>query len=283
MTQYLYKTLLLGVCLLAACDNQPSKPAAPTPDPVTHPSVAMPDVAALVKKLATQDGAKDSTADMRLQVEEASGKRAQLEFQMQRKYSADRTATFLKVNAPREDSDKALLAIEKPQAPTEATSYLAGLKKLAKLSSSNTVNFHDSKVTVQELLAMELNQYSYSAGERVTVDGAQFIKAQGQAPAERNLAFPRVVVYFDGANQQPARIELFDDRSELVKTARVEEIKTIQNHQTITRLAVEEHALKRKLRLETRAIKYDQNLADKLFTEDNLKSVITSVSQKLVQ
>ncbi len=281
MLQHLTKVLLLSVVLLTACESQPN--TAPTPDPITHPAASLPDVAALLKKLATQDGVKDVSAEMRMQLEEANGKRAQLEFQLQRKYSADRTATFLKVTAPREDSDKALLAIEKPQTPTEATSYLAGLKKLAKLGSSNTLNFHDAKVTVQELLGMELGQYTFNAGERVTVDGVELIKVEGQAPAERNLAYPRVLVYFNAANQEPARFEVFDERNELQKTTRVEEVKLIQGHQTITKLAVEEHQTKRKVRLETRTIKYDQNLADKIFTEANLKNVITSVSQKLAQ
>src|SRR5205085_5528296 len=120
-------------------------------------SAPLPDVAALLKRLTTQDGAKDFTAEMRLQVEEADGKRAALESQVQRKYSADQTATFLKVTAPREEADKALLMIEKPQQATEAYSYLAGLKKLARLNSSSTLNFRNSKVTVQELLGLELN------------------------------------------------------------------------------------------------------------------------------
>jgi hypothetical protein len=281
MLQHLTKVLLLGVVLLTACESKPN--TAPTPDPITKPAAALPDVAALIKKLATQDGVKDASADMRMQLEEADGKRAQLEFQLQRKYSADRTATFLKVTAPREDSDKALLAIEKPQAATEATSYLAGLKKLAKLGSSNTLNFHDAKVTVQELLGMELGQYTFNAGERVIVDGVELIKAEGKAPADRNLAFPRVLVYFDAATQQPARFEVFDDSNELLKTTRVEEVKPIQGHPTVTKIAVEEHQTKRKVRLETRSMKYDQNLTDKIFTEENLKSVITSESQKIAQ
>jgi hypothetical protein len=274
--------LLLFTSLLAGCQHT-NPPAADSGEhPATTPK-PVPPVAPLLAKLITQDGAKDATAEMRLQLEEADGSKAQLEFQIQRKISPDRIATFLKVNAPREDSDKALLAFEKPDRPTEAYSYLAGLKKLAKLSSSNTLSFHNSKVTVQELLGMEFSQYTFGEGAWVKEGEAEFLQVEGKAKPDRNLAYPRVKVYFTAETLQPARFEVFDERNELLKTMRVEELKTIQNHQTLMRLAVEEHLTKRKVRLETRAIKYDQQLADKIFTEDNLKALVTSVSLKLAQ
>lgn len=267
---------------LTGCQNA-TTPAAETSGTSSATPKPVPPVAPLLDKLITQDGAKDATAEMRLQMEDADGSKAQLEFQLQRKYAADRVSTFLKVNAPREDSDKALLAIEKPDKPTEAFSYLAGLKKLAKLSSSNTLSFRTSKVTVQELLGMEFNQYSFGEGTWVKEGDVELLQVEGQAKPDRNLAFPRIKVYFTGENLQPARFEVFDERNELLKTMRVEEVKTIQNHQTLTRLSVEEHLTKRKVKLETRAVKFDQQLPDKIFTEENLKALVTSASLKLAQ
>lgn len=286
--QSLPKIFVLLALFFAACADRAHTPstggnAAPAASTAAKSGAPLPDVAALLKKLATQDGAKDSTAEMRLQIEEADGKRETLEFQLQRKYGADKTATFLKVTAPQAESDKALLAIERPQQATEAFSYLAGLKKLARLNSSNTLNFRNSKVAVQELLGMELNQYSFNAGERVTQEGAELIQVEGKAKLDLNLAYPRLLIFFRVDNQQPARFELFDDRNEKVKTIHVEEVKDIQHHQTITKVSVEEHLAKRKLKQETRAIKYDQNLPDKIFTEEHLKNFITDASQKLTQ
>ncbi len=281
----LLKVLVLLTVFCAACGDRASTSTtggSATPAATTA-AKPLPDVAALLKKLATQDGAKDSTAEMRLQVEEADGKREALEFQLQRKYDADKTATFLKVTAPREESDKALLVIEKPQQATEAYSYLAGLKKLARLNSSNTLNFRNSKVSVQELLGLELNQYDFNAGAPATQEGVELIQVEGKAKPDLNLAYPRLLVFFRADNQQPARFELFDDRNEKVKTINVEEVKAVQNHQTITKLMVEEHLTKRKLKQETRSIKYDQNLPGKIFTEERLKSFTTDASQKLTQ
>jgi hypothetical protein len=282
--QHLPTLLLLLSVVCAACEERTNSTSSSTTTlPTASPSAPLPDVKALLTKLATQDGAKDVTAEMRLLVEEANGKRETLEFQLQRKYGAEQTATFLKVTAPQEESDKALLAIEKPQQATAAFSYLAGLKRFARLNSGNTLSFRNSKVAVQELLGLELNQYDFNAGERLTQEGVELIQVAGKAKPDLNLAYPRLLVFFRADNQQPAHFELFNDRNERVKTIRVEEVKTIQNHQTITKVSVEEHQTQRKLKQEIRAIKYDQKLPDQIFTESYLKSFTTNASQKLIQ
>jgi outer membrane lipoprotein-sorting protein len=185
------------------------------------------------------------------------------------------------VLAPKEESDKVILAIEKTGQPTEAFSYLAGLKKLAKMDSARQLGFRGAKVTVQELLGMELGQYSHTTGERVTENGEPLIKIEFKAKPNLNLAFPSITGYFREKDQQPARFDLFDESGQVSKKMVFEEIKPVQNHQTISRVAIEDLAQKLKLKLETRKIEYDKGLSDKIFTEDNLKASVTSASQRL--
>jgi hypothetical protein len=139
--------------------------------PLTSTPAPLPDVGAIVNRLVTQDGCKDFTADMRITTEGQSGAREQIEFKAQRKYSADRVATFLSVIAPAEDTNKALLAVERPDQPTEAFSYLAGLKKLTRIGSDKHLGYRNAKVAVQDMLGMELGQYAHDAGARVNPDG----------------------------------------------------------------------------------------------------------------
>src|SRR5262245_47420811 len=85
-------------------DSSPLLAATPAP---------LPDVGAIVKRMVTQDGCRDFTAEIRITTEGQSGAREQIEFKAQRKYSVDRIATFLSVLAPAEDTNKALLAVER--------------------------------------------------------------------------------------------------------------------------------------------------------------------------
>jgi hypothetical protein len=280
---------LCGLLLLAACESQPPVAPPSTPNamvtPASGPSLA--DINSIIKKLTTLDGAQDVSAEMRMQVEDAAGKRAQLEFTLQRKFSTEQTATFIRVTAPREESDKAILAIEKNDAATEATSYLAGLKKLAKLKSDNYVTFREAKVTIQELLGMELAQYDFAPAERAPKsdfdNGVALIKSEGKAKANRNLAYPRLVVFFSEDKQEPVRFEVFDEKNELVKHATFDSLQTIGSKRMVSRVTFDDVAGKRKSVIETRSVKFDQNLSPKLFTEENLKGTISSASAKLTK
>lgn len=275
-----YRPVLLFFCvLIAACNgtssNQPISSSTP------EASKPLPDASTMIQRMITQDGCQDFTAEMRMTAESAEGKRDQIEFRVQRKYSADGASTFLTVLAPKEESNKAILAIEKKDKPTEAFSYLAGLKKLAKMDSSRQLTFRGAKVTVQELLGMEFGQYSHTAGEREAAEGGPLIRVEFTAKSDLGLAYPRITGYFRESDQTPVRFDLYGDNGELSKKVVMEEVKTIQNHLTITSVAIEDLAQKLKVKLETRKIEYDRGLSDKIFTEGNLINFITGASQRL--
>lgn len=241
----------------------------------------IPDVQGAIRSIVTQDGSRDFTAEMRLTGVDAQGKRDQVEFRLQRKLREDGALTFLHVISPREESDKAMLAIEKRGEPTQAFSYLAGLKKLARLSSSRQLSFRGSKVTVQELLGMELSQYHNDTGERVTEDGQSLIKVVFHEKPDLGLAFPQIVAYFTEPALDPARFELFNSLGELQKKITVQEVKAVQEHRTLTRLSIEDLQQKLTMQLEIRKIEYDRGLKDVTFTEDRLKQVIAESSRRL--
>jgi Outer membrane lipoprotein-sorting protein len=109
------------------------------------------------------------------------------------------------------------------------------------------------------------------------------IKVEFKEKPWRNMAYPRIVGYFREKDQAPVKFELYDHRDELQKVVRVEDVKSIQSRQTITRLAIEDLQQKLKVKVETRKIEYDRGLPDSLFTEERLKSVISNAVQRLDQ
>ncbi len=274
------------VCLACHTSAPPAAPVPATSPTGTASAASIPKEGAekLLQRLATQDGCRDSTADMRLSFTDADGKPQQMDFRLQRKYEGDKVSTLLTVLAPKEESEKALVAFEAAGQPTDALSYLAGLKKVAHLKSNNPLNFRGARNTVQEMLGMELGKYELVASQFLSEPGndATWV-AELKEKSGMNLSYPKMEVVFGGTVSQPLRFILFDARGEKAKTIQVAEIKQVQNRQTLMRLDIEDHKQKQKLQLQTRSIKYDTNPPASLFTEANLIKIVTAASQKAIQ
>lgn len=291
MTQCRFTVLLLLVVFGASCATDENGTAPPAPVATTTPPLAasapLPDAQALLTRLATQGGCRDSEADMRLTGKDEAGKPIQMEIKIQRLYKDEKVSTLLTVTAPREETEKALLAVERDDAPTEAISWLAGLKKIARFRSGTARDFKGAKIYLQELLGLELKKYRVSNTTRVDENGQSLIKAELQGDRDFELAFPRAVAYFresaGTSDPEPVRFELFDNQGNQGRVIRVEEVKNIQQHQTITKLVIEDPASGHAVRLEALKVRYDQNLPDATFTEANLTRLITNASRKLIQ
>ncbi|MFN0121262.1 MAG: outer membrane lipoprotein-sorting protein [Blastocatellia bacterium] len=289
------RVILSGLCLsaglLAGCAGEPAgSVAAPAPVAVekTAPAASAParDWPAIIHKFAIQDGCQDAQADMRLSGRDNEGRSVQISFRVQRKYMADKTATLLVVTAPREETDKALLAIETPAGPTEAVSYLSGLKKLARFKSGTLRDFHGQKVYIQELLGMELNKYEVAGAEPASENGQALTRVSLTGKTGYELAFPRADIFVrdNAAGEiEPMRCEFFDAKGKLLRRVKINEVKKIQNYRTITSVEIEDVTNGRRVRLETTNVKYDQKPADNLFTEAHLTKLITDAGKKLIE
>ncbi len=278
--------LFILLVLFTACDDKPGSTenqSAPGTSGATSSTVAISkeDAEKLIKRLATQDGCKDSTAEMRMSFTDSEGKSQQMDFRLQRKYDGAKVSTLVTILAPKEEGEKALLALAEAGKPTDAVSYLAGLKKIAHLKSDNPLNFRGSKSTVQEMLGIELD--SYEVGEIKAVDSSGEVNIHLEAKPNLNLAYPQINAIFGGKDKLIRRFELLDAKGEKIKTITAAEVKAVQNYQTITKMEIEDHKNNLKLIAETRNIKYDSNLPAAIFTEENLIKNVTAASQKLIQ
>ncbi len=272
--------------------------ASPIATATSNPGASFPKEEAekLIQQLATQDGCKDSTADMRLTFTDMEGKPQQMDFRLQRKYEAGKISTLMTVLAPKEESEKALLAFEEEGKPTDAISYLAGLKKTAHLKSDNPLNLRGSKSTVQETLGLELGKYDI-ASTQSGVPQSDDITVQLSEKKGMNLAFPKIAVTFKKvANAQtkegpaerilPRLFVLFDSKDQPVKQMEIMNVELFgpgHDYQTIKSVEITDTKNNQKLKLETRNIKYNSNLSSSIFTEAQLIKNVTAATAKLVE
>ncbi len=278
--------LVLLLTIFPGCDSTSPAPAvSSSPPAAATSSFPKEEAEKLIQRLATQDGCKDSNAEMRLSFTDADGKPQQMDFRLQRKYESGKVSTLMTVISPAEESEKAMLAFEEEAKPTDAVSYLAGLKKVAHLKSDNPLNFRGSKSSVQEMLGMEFGKYEIVSASVVTKAGDTegMMQVELKEKSGMSLNFPKIVVGFTADGSKIQSFDLYDSRNEKVKSILAREVKAVQNHQTITAMDIEDHRNNLKLKLETRNIKYDTNLSASLFTEANLIKNVTAASQKQIQ
>lgn len=301
----LFFALIILLATFTACDNSAPANSSPAATTATTPSASFPKEEAekLIKRLATQDGCKDSTAEMRLSFTDSDGKPQQMDFRLQRKYEGSKISTLMTILAPKEESEKALLAFEEEGKPTDAISYLAGLKKVAHLKSDNPLNFRGSKSSVQEMLGLELGKYeitSIKLGKSNPSDEADLIIYLSEKKG-MNLAYPKISVSFREAGKNaiesgdvkpqnkflPSLFTLQDSKDETVKQMKINRIDWRKpDNEKLTIMVIDITDTKnnnQKLKLETRNIKYDTNLPASIFTEVQLIKAVTAASEKQLQ
>ena len=301
--------LAFGV-FMVGCENSTENKAVTASPAVTAPAIptaSFPKEEAekLIQRLATQDGCRDSTADMRLSFTDAEGKPQQMDFRLQRKYDAGKISTLMTVLAPKEESEKALLAFEEEGKPTDAISYLAGLKKTAHLKSDNPLNLRGSKSTVQETLGLELRQYEITSTE-LDIPERNEITIHLKEKKGMNLAYPTLNIIFrkspisESAKAPTESIErskeyfpalfiLLDSKDQTIKKMEIMAIDFVEaagkgrKYDAIKSIEIADDKSNQKLKLETRSIKFDTNIPSSIFTEAHLIKTVTAATAKLVQ
>lgn len=292
LTQYLpMKRLqtfvgLLVLCLLLctgmACRQDAHSEAVPELN-TAGGAAAGPDQAAVdkaIQRLISYDGCRDLTAQMRLTGTDASGRKDRIELRIERQFEGTVQRSFLSVLAPAEEIDKALLAIQTAGEPTTAFSYLPGLKKLAKLSSSRTVGFRGARVTVQELLGLELGQYNHEILGGAEENGRRVVKVVFTEKPDLGMAFPKIVAALDPETLVPVSFELQGTGGEVQKRILVEKTAEIESKLTLTRLVIEDLSQQLQLALEMDQVDYDRGLKTESFTEERLKRSVSAAAAK---
>ncbi|MEY4168432.1 MAG: hypothetical protein RIR52_2256 [Acidobacteriota bacterium] len=270
--------LLIGTACREEASSAPVATVAPSIAERRMPERA--EIDKVIRRIISYDGCRDLTAEMRLTSTDANGRRDQVQLRVERSFDEVAHRTFLQVVAPAEDADKALLAVQSTGQPTEAFSYLPGLRKLARLNSGRSLGFRGARVTVQELLGLELGQYDYEVEGPTDEAGTPGISLLFTAKSELGLAYPKIRAILDGSTLLPLRFILIGTGGEIQKRIRVEKSEEIESRLTLSRFAIEDLTQQLTLTLEMVKVDYDRGLKETAFTEERLKRTVSAAAAK---
>lgn len=269
--------MAVGAALVALLASQCQRRAAHEESPL--PAISGEEI---IQRFQQQFSHRPFSAQIKISFLGDEGRPEEILVRVLRRPSADQTRTFMHIVSPVSESKQAMLVIERPGQKTEVISYLAGLRRIVRLSTGRRLSYKGASVSVQELIGGELYNYDHTlTGVRV-IDGVPTYVVESHLKADRESDYPRMVGFYRQDTFMPMTVELYNVRGERERIARFTEIATVEGQPTIRRVEIESVPDGRHFTLETVELTYEE-LPEALFTEAHLIEVITRAAQEILR
>ncbi len=149
--------------------------------------------------------------------------------------------------------------------------YLPSLKKVKRISSrSKTGSFMGSEFTYEDLGSQEIEKYQYKYINDEKINSRETWKLD-RIPKNNNSGYSKQTVWMDKEYLNPVKIDYFDRKNEILKTAIFSGFKKIKKWWKATEVTMNNHQTLKKSVLKWKDRKVELNFSDKEFNKRNLK------------
>lgn len=176
-----------------------------------------------------------------------------------------------------------MLVIERRGQRAEVASYLAGLRRVVRFSTTRKLNYKGLSISIQELIGGELYNYTHELLGTKTFDSVDTYHVESRLKPEADSDFPRLTGHYRQDTFMPLQIELYNRQDQLERTMRVAELMQVSGHWGVKRAEVADAVANRHITLDTAELKYDPALPDELFTEEHLIETITRAVNEIMR
>lgn len=265
--------LVLAIALpavLAGCYKSADPPA---PQPASTSGLNAQEI--LKRYLAITDS-KDSTIKMRARITDsvaASPSPVQVDLTIYRKRSADGGQTML-VEFNAEERDRSTLVTIAPQGEVEGVRYVQSNDTFVTTKGVTTEEALFG-MTMQELADGQPEKYDFELTGEASHLTWQVYRLEGKLKEGVESKFPRVVLLISKESFAALAAEFYDTQDELARRLTVDEGETRAGYWTRLKWTLHNLARKKTIDFQTIDARYDQNLADSIFTRQHLKEIAT--------
>ena len=150
--------------------------------------------------------------------------------------------------------------------------YLPALKRIKRITSKNkSGSFMGSEFSYEDISSREPSKYTYSTQLlEEKINNIDVYKYE-RYPKDKNSGYSKQVVYVDKNRFVVLKIEFFDKKKELLKTATYSGYKKIKNTYRVTKMLMTNHQNYKATTLEYIKDNIHLNLDEKLFSKRYLK------------
>jgi outer membrane lipoprotein-sorting protein len=223
---------------------------------------------------------KDASQKMKMTLVDARGNERVREIESRAKtLGEDERKSIIFFLAPAEVKGVGFLSFSYPDRDDDQWLYLPALKRVRRITATTrTQSFQGSDFTYQDLDLFddipdwtEDDATSELVKEKETIDGVE-TAVIALAPKGKDIAYRKIVIWLAPSDSMLRKIELYDVKDgALVKTLGLSKIETISGMPTPHRMEMANVKKGSKTVMEISEVRYNQSLADELFTERALE------------
>lgn len=245
------------------------------------PAAASPAREILDRRKALDDGPrrwKDREQRVALTIVASRGGERQRELVVyERRLGDDERQTILFFEEPSEVRGTGFLSISRTGKPAEQWLFLPALSRVRQITAqTRTQSFVGTDLTYQDLdIIQEMPSWSEddAASELVREEVVDEVPTHviGLNPRREDIGYDRIVLWLGVDDLVMRRLEFFEDGADPVKRIAQKDIRVVGKIPVAHRLEVERPARGSHTVMEVRAVSFDQNLEDDLFTQRALE------------
>jgi len=172
------------------------------------------------KNDAAMSGFKDAVATMEMTLINASGQQRVREMKMKVLERDGGDKSLMEFLSPADVKGTKFLNYEHADKDDDQWLYLPALKRVKRISSSNKSGaFMGSEFSYEDLSAFNIDKYSYDGdAKEVVVDGKKMYESV-RVPLDKNSGYTKQVSWVDADTFLTQKVEYYDRKHELLKTA----------------------------------------------------------------
>lgn len=245
---------------------------------VTHQAQAQQanDAYALMKKVCERSVFRDMSAELTLELTNKRGDQKVRKIKLWSKEDEKGDNRILmRFTSPADVRGVGFLLKEHSSGEDDRRLFLPALRRVQRISAAGKGgNFMSSDFTYYDIGAPKLADWTFSMGKKTEVQGVRCQMVTGSAAKPKTTeetGYSKIVWYVDPKKFIAIKADYYDKSGQLFKTMLVKKVETISGSPFATSILMEDLQSGHRSKMEFSDLKTDQGLADKIFTERNLR------------
>ncbi len=194
------------------------------------------------KSDAATKGFEDAKSTMFMTLINAGGESRERKMKMMVLEKEGGDKSLMEFLSPSDVKGTKFLSYEHIEGDDDQWLYLPALKRVKRIASKNkSGSFMGSEFSYEDLSAFEIEKYTYDGdAEELSVDGVKMYKVT-RVPKDKNSGYTKQVSWIDAKDFLARKVEYYDRKKALLKTAVFEDYKKINGVWRIGKITMSNH------------------------------------------